>query len=133
MSVLAQPLNKGMILKGRTHGLRWKNIGLGDTKTKKGRGLAPRKCLLTKLIDIYSVLQILNSRWVSSSRDVVALRTCLLNPKTCAEFKTFVALKGDTFENDVDFWLEVQKFKVGVSRDLFSKNNKKRKPKVPDR
>ncbi|XP_031550659.1 regulator of G-protein signaling 22-like [Actinia tenebrosa] len=55
--------------------------------------------------------KILNSRWVSSSRDVVALRTCLLNPQSCAEFRTFVALKGDTFENDVDFWLEVQKFK----------------------
>ncbi|XP_032220371.2 uncharacterized protein LOC5519668 isoform X2 [Nematostella vectensis] len=55
--------------------------------------------------------KILNSRWVSSSRDVVALRNQLLNPSLCSEFKTFVALKGETFENDVDFWLEVQKFK----------------------
>ncbi|KAL9980558.1 hypothetical protein ACROYT_G009160 [Oculina patagonica] len=55
--------------------------------------------------------KILNSRWVSSSRDVVALRQTLLNPSSCSEFTAFVAMKGDTLESNVHFWLEVQKFK----------------------
>lgn len=55
--------------------------------------------------------KILNSRWVSSSRDVVALRQTLLNPSHAAEFTAFVAMKGDTLESNVQFWLEVQKFK----------------------
>ena len=59
-----------------------------------------------------SPLKILNSRWVSSSRDVVALRQTLLNPSSCSEFTAFVAVKGDTLESNVHFWLEVQKFKV---------------------
>lgn len=63
------------------------------------------KCLV-------SLLKILNSRWVSSSRDVVALRQTLLNPSSCSEFTAFVAVKGDTLESNVHFWLEVQKFKV---------------------
>ena len=57
-------------------------------------------------------MQILNSRWVSSSRDVVALRQTLLNPSSCSEFSAFVAVKGDTLESNIQFWLEVQKFKV---------------------
>ena len=57
-------------------------------------------------------MKILNSRWVSSSRDVVALRQTLLNPSSCGEFTAFVAVKGDTLESNVHFWLEVQKFKV---------------------
>lgn len=55
--------------------------------------------------------KILNSRWVSSSRDVVALRQTLLNPDNCSEFTAYVAMKGDTLESNVHFWLEVQKFK----------------------
>ena len=49
---------------------------------------------------------------MSSSRDVVALRQTLLNPSLCSEFTAFVAMKGDTLESNVQFWLEVQKFKV---------------------
>lgn len=61
------------------------------------------------------LLKILNSRWVSSSRDVVALRQTLLNPSSCSEFTAFVSMKGDTLESNVQFWLEVQKFKVRLS------------------
>ena len=59
---------------------------------------------------------------MSSSRDVVALRQTLLNPSLAAEFTAFVAMKGDTLESNVQFWLEVQKFKVRlayVSRNRF--------------
>ena len=49
---------------------------------------------------------------MSSSRDVVALRQTLLNPSSCSEFTAFVAVKGDSLESNVHFWLEVQKFKV---------------------
>ena len=43
---------------------------------------------------------------------MVALRQTLLNPSSCSEFSAFVAVKGDTLESNVQFWLEVQKFKV---------------------
>lgn len=66
-------------------------------------------------------LKILNSRWVSSSRDVVALRQTLLNPDSCSEFTAFAAMKGDTLESNVHFWLEVQKFKVSsIERGAWS-------------
>ena len=52
---------------------------------------------------------------MSSSRDVVALRQTLLNPSLAAEFTAFVAMKGDTLESNVQFWLEVQKFKVRLA------------------
>lgn len=55
--------------------------------------------------------KILNSRWVSSSRDVVALRQTLLHPESCSEFIAYVAMKGDILESNIQFWLEVQKFK----------------------
>ena len=42
----------------------------------------------------------------------MALRQTLLNPSSCSEFSAFVAVKGDTLESNVQFWLEVQKFKV---------------------
>ena len=61
----------------------------------------------------HSLIQILNSRWVSSSRDIVALRQTLNNPESCLAFRKFVALKGETYENDVLFWIEIQKYKVG--------------------
>jgi hypothetical protein len=57
-------------------------------------------------------IQVLNSRWVSSSRDIVALRQTLNNPESCLAFRKFVALKGDTYESDVLFWIEIQKYKV---------------------
>lgn len=68
-----------------------------------------------RLICFVSPIKILNSRWVSSSRDVVALRQTLLNPSLAAEFTAFVAMKGDTLESNVQFWLEVQKFKVRLA------------------
>uniref|UniRef100_A0A3B3DXG5 RGS domain-containing protein n=1 Tax=Oryzias melastigma TaxID=30732 RepID=A0A3B3DXG5_ORYME len=35
----------------------------------------------------------------------------LLNPSSCQQFLNFVSLKGDFLENDVRFWLEVQRYK----------------------
>lgn len=61
------------------------------------------------------LFKVLNSRWVSSSRDIVALRQTLNNPESCLAFRKFVALKGETYENDVLFWVEVQKYKVRVA------------------
>ena len=37
-----------------------------------------------------------------------------MNPVTCANFRKYVSVKGENFENDVLFWLEVQKFKVSL-------------------
>lgn len=39
-------------------------------------------------------------------------RQALSNPFTCQQFRKFVSIKGENLENDVLFWLEVQKFKV---------------------
>lgn len=39
-------------------------------------------------------------------------RQVLLNPTTRQQFQHFVSLKGDLLENDVRFWVEVQKYKV---------------------
>lgn len=58
---------------------------------------------------------------MSSSRDVVALRQTLLNPSSCSEFTAFVAVKGDSLESNVHFWLEVQKFKVKMLHVLHNR------------
>ncbi|XP_022090639.1 regulator of G-protein signaling 22-like [Acanthaster planci] len=58
-----------------------------------------------------AIYRILEGRWVSSSRDIIAFRQALMNPVTCSHFRKFVSVKGDNLENDVLFWLEVQKFK----------------------
>ncbi|XP_041962460.1 regulator of G-protein signaling 22 isoform X1 [Alosa sapidissima] len=52
-----------------------------------------------------------DSAWMASSREVLAFRQALLNPVTCLQFQRFVVLKGDLYENDVLFWLEVQRYK----------------------
>ena len=62
--------------------------------------------------NIMFFFQIFNTKWVSSSRDVVALRQSMLRADKCAEFRAYVATKGETLESDVLFWLEVQKYKV---------------------
>ncbi|XP_024612342.1 regulator of G-protein signaling 22 [Neophocaena asiaeorientalis asiaeorientalis] len=51
------------------------------------------------------------SKWISSSCEIIAFRKALLNPITAREFQRFVALKGDLLENGVLFWQEVQKYK----------------------
>ncbi|XP_044933921.1 regulator of G-protein signaling 22 isoform X2 [Mustela putorius furo] len=51
------------------------------------------------------------SKWISSSCEIIAFRKALLNPITARQFQRFVALKGDLLENDVLFWQEVQKYK----------------------
>ncbi|XP_038540628.1 regulator of G-protein signaling 22 isoform X13 [Canis lupus dingo] len=51
------------------------------------------------------------SKWISSSCEIIAFRKALLNPVTVRQFQRFVALKGDLLENDVLFWQEVQKYK----------------------
>ena len=54
----------------------------------------------------------LESKWVTSAKDILALRRALVNPVTCMQFRRFVAVKGDNLETDVFFWQEIQKYKV---------------------
>uniref|UniRef100_A0A3B4XFJ5 RGS domain-containing protein n=1 Tax=Seriola lalandi dorsalis TaxID=1841481 RepID=A0A3B4XFJ5_SERLL len=49
--------------------------------------------------------------WMSSSKEILLFRQILLNPVTCLQFQHFVSLKGDFLENDMLFWLEVQRYK----------------------
>ncbi|XP_042278669.1 regulator of G-protein signaling 22 [Thunnus maccoyii] len=49
--------------------------------------------------------------WMTSSKEILLFRRILLNPVTCMQFQHFVSLKGDYLENDVLFWLEVQRYK----------------------
>uniref|UniRef100_UPI0037E844D0 regulator of G-protein signaling 22 n=1 Tax=Semicossyphus pulcher TaxID=241346 RepID=UPI0037E844D0 len=51
------------------------------------------------------------SLWMSSSKEILLFRRILLNPVTCVQFQHFVFLKGDFLENDLLFWLEVQRYK----------------------
>ncbi|XP_021572011.1 regulator of G-protein signaling 22 [Carlito syrichta] len=51
------------------------------------------------------------SKWISSSCEIIAFRKALLNPIVARQFQRFVALKGDLLENGVLFWQEVQKYK----------------------
>ncbi|NWW95291.1 RGS22 protein, partial [Rhynochetos jubatus] len=52
-----------------------------------------------------------DSKWVPSSREIIAFRKALLNPVTANQFQRFVSLKGDLLQNGVLFWQEVQKYK----------------------
>ncbi|XP_044063073.1 regulator of G-protein signaling 22 isoform X2 [Siniperca chuatsi] len=52
--------------------------------------------------------------WMSSSKEILLFRQILLNPVTCMQFQHFVSLKGDFLENDVLFWLEVQRYKIDI-------------------
>lgn len=56
----------------------------------------------------------MESKWISSSSEIIAFRKALLNPVTAKQFQRFVALKGDLLENGVLFWQEVQKYKVFI-------------------
>ncbi|XP_029927951.1 regulator of G-protein signaling 22 [Myripristis murdjan] len=49
--------------------------------------------------------------WMSSFKEILAFRRILLNPVTCLQFQHFVSTKGEFLENDVLFWLEVQRYK----------------------
>ncbi|XP_056142931.1 regulator of G-protein signaling 22 [Lampris incognitus] len=49
--------------------------------------------------------------WMSTSKEILVFRQVLLNPVTCQQFQHFVSLKGDFLENDLLFWLEVQRYK----------------------
>ncbi|XP_010891081.3 regulator of G-protein signaling 22 isoform X2 [Esox lucius] len=53
----------------------------------------------------------LEGTWMTSAGGILAFRQALLNPVTCHQFRRFVSLKGDFLENDVLFWLEVQRYK----------------------
>uniref|UniRef100_A0A3B3T989 RGS domain-containing protein n=1 Tax=Paramormyrops kingsleyae TaxID=1676925 RepID=A0A3B3T989_9TELE len=56
-------------------------------------------------------LQLTDSAWMATSKEILVFRKALLNPVTCRQFQHFVSLKGDFLENGVLFWLEVQKYK----------------------
>lgn len=63
--------------------------------------------------------QLLDTKWQSSAKDVIIFRKCLLNPVTALQFRRYVSVKDisnkeDKLENDVLFWLEVQRFKVST-------------------
>ncbi|XP_064626526.1 regulator of G-protein signaling 22-like isoform X3 [Lineus longissimus] len=58
-----------------------------------------------------AVQRMLESKWVSSSKDIIAFRKMLINPVSSKQFRRYVSIKGDSLENDVLFWQEVQKFK----------------------
>ncbi|XP_048451578.1 regulator of G-protein signaling 22-like [Rhincodon typus] len=51
------------------------------------------------------------NKWLSSSNEIIAFRKTLLNPVTALQFQQFVSLKGEFMQNNVIFWLEVQKYK----------------------
>uniref|UniRef100_A0A3Q3DZ95 RGS domain-containing protein n=1 Tax=Hippocampus comes TaxID=109280 RepID=A0A3Q3DZ95_HIPCM len=46
-----------------------------------------------------------------SSKEILLFRRLLLDPASCLHFQHFVSPKGDFLENDVLFWLEVQRYK----------------------
>lgn len=56
--------------------------------------------------------------WMSSSEEILLFRRVLLNPVTSQQFQYFVSLKGGFLENDVRFWVEVQRYKVKDTSDL---------------
>uniref|UniRef100_A0A672Y734 RGS domain-containing protein n=1 Tax=Sphaeramia orbicularis TaxID=375764 RepID=A0A672Y734_9TELE len=60
---------------------------------------------------VYHVSPQTNGLWMSSSKEILLFRRILLNPVTCLQFQYFVSLKGDFLENDLLFWLEVQRYK----------------------
>ncbi|XP_060679974.1 regulator of G-protein signaling 22-like [Hemiscyllium ocellatum] len=51
------------------------------------------------------------NKWLASSKEIIAFRKTLLNPITAFQFQQFVSLKGERMQNNVIFWLEVQKYK----------------------
>lgn len=55
--------------------------------------------------------RLLNSRWNAGGRDVAALRKALSDPGERELFRRFISIHGDMMENNLNFWLEVQKYK----------------------
>ncbi|ELU18295.1 hypothetical protein CAPTEDRAFT_185777 [Capitella teleta] len=58
-----------------------------------------------------AIWKMLESKWISSSKDILTFRKALNNPVTSLQFRKFVSIKGENFENDVLFWQEVQRYK----------------------
>ncbi|XP_066538401.1 regulator of G-protein signaling 22 [Hoplias malabaricus] len=52
-----------------------------------------------------------DSGLMNISQEVLALRKALLNPVTCLHFRLFLSTRGELLENDLLFWLEVQRYK----------------------
>ena len=48
---------------------------------------------------------------MTSSEDILAFRRSLLDPAVSRHFRRFALLKGELMDNNVSFWIEVQKFK----------------------
>lgn len=67
---------------------------------------------MTIALSLIELFQMLESRWVTSSGDIMTFRKALLNPITSLQFRRYISIKGDSLENDVLFWQEVQKYKV---------------------
>ncbi|XP_069776395.1 regulator of G-protein signaling 22-like isoform X2 [Narcine bancroftii] len=59
----------------------------------------------------HGVLKLADNKLVPTSMEIIAFRKALLNPITALQFRQFVSLKGEFMENNVNFWLEVQKYK----------------------
>ncbi|XP_023555724.1 regulator of G-protein signaling 22 isoform X1 [Octodon degus] len=75
--------------------------------------------LLQKHEGKIGVWKAVESKWISSSCEIIAFRKALLNPVTARQFQHFVMLKGDLLGNGVLFWQEVQKYKMTIFGVLF--------------
>lgn len=85
-------------------------------KPKAGMDDVVDDVLVQKKKKSQSVMRLLDTKWQSSAKDVIIFRKCLLNPVTALQFRRYVSVKDisnkeDKLENDVLFWLEVQRFK----------------------
>ncbi|XP_056017621.1 regulator of G-protein signaling 22-like isoform X5 [Ostrea edulis] len=85
-------------------------------KPKAGMDDVVDDVLVQKKKKSQSVMRLLDTKWQSSAKDIILFRKCLLNPVTALQFRRFVSVKDisnkeDKLENDVLFWLEVQRFK----------------------
>ena len=68
--------------------------------------------LINIKISLSPSLQLLNNRWNSSSREVAGLRMALSNEEEFQQFRQFIKNQGEMMENNLNFWLEIQKYKV---------------------
>lgn len=57
-------------------------------------------------------MQLLGNKWQVSQDKISHFRMALLNPLTSQLFRRFISIKGGLYENNVLFWLEVEKYKV---------------------
>ena len=57
----------------------------------------------------------LDNKWMPPQEKITEVRQALLNPVSAHQFRQFVSVKGNLLENNILFWLEVQRYKVGVS------------------